>query len=284
MFKNSYYISHLTSFEQLFIDNLNGKDFLITELINLTNYDIYSNKKFFDIDNEFDKLIFPVFTTISYEIQNPNEKITKENYYEILTKELIKEKELKKKIKEKLLEWIKKDSEFYIYSIFYDNNFDENDIDFFSIFQKFLIDKLKKYFLKFVIKAERDNIFPIFLSPNPSFPEISILLDAYIKKMDIFKLNAINKPKGNKIITFHGLFIPMIKKTFDRFLDEIEKIKKKYFILEDNFSYDDINENKRNYYKEKIKNDEDIIYKNVKNECEKCELFKFLIEWEKQKN
>ena len=225
MFKNSYYISHLTSFEQLFIDNLNGKDFLITELINLTNYDIYSNKKFFDIDNEFDNLIFPVFTTISYEIQNPNEKITKENYYEILTKELIKEKELKKKIKEKLLEWIKKDSEFYIYSIFYDNNFDENDIDFFSIFQKFLIDKLKKYFLKFVIKAERDNIFPIFLSPNPSFPEISILLDAYIKKMDIFKLNAINKPKGNKIITFHGLFIPMIKKTFDRFLDEIEKKK-----------------------------------------------------------
>ena len=86
MFKNSYYISHLTSFEQLFIDNLNGKDFLITELINLTNYDIYSNKKFFDIDNEFDKLIFPVFTTIFYEIQNPNEKIKIENYYEILTK------------------------------------------------------------------------------------------------------------------------------------------------------------------------------------------------------
>ena len=54
--------------------------------------------------------------------------------------------------------------------------------------------------------------------------------------------------------------------------------KKKYFILEDNFSYDDINENKRNYYKEKIKNDEDIIYKNVKNECEKFELFKFFIE------
>ena len=92
MFKNSYYISHLTSFEQLFIDNLNGKDFLTTELISITNYDIYSNKKFFDIDNEFDKLIFPVFTTISYEIQNSNEKITKENYYEILTKELIKEK------------------------------------------------------------------------------------------------------------------------------------------------------------------------------------------------
>ena len=47
--------------------------------------------------------------------------------------------------------------------------------------------------------------------------------------MDIFKLNAINKPKGNKIITFHGLFIPMIKKTFDRFLDEIEKKKIFYF-------------------------------------------------------
>ena len=279
---SSYYISYLTSFEQLFIDNLNGKDFLVTELINLKNDEIFSNKRYFDIDSEFDKLIFPAFTKISYEIENPDANIKIKEYYDILTQKLNNNKESKIKIKKKLLEWIINDSELYLYSIFYEYTFDKNDIDFFSIFQNFLIEKLQNYFIKFVVKAERDTIFPIFLSPKSHFKEINILLDEYIKKMDVSKINIYNIPQGNRIITFHGLSIPMIKKTFDRFLQEIEIIKTKYFILEDRLRYDEIEENKENYFKEKIESDEKEIYKNVENQCKNFELFKFLIEREKQ--
>ena len=283
--ENKYtYISHLSSFEQLFIDNLNGKDLAITKLINVTNYDIYKDKTYFDIDNEFDQLIFPVFTTISYDIENPDKHINIENYYEKLTEKLNENEGLKTIIKEKLLEWIKKDSQFYLYSIFYDNNnnFDKNDIDFFSIFKNFLRYNLKIYFIKFVIKAERDIVFPIFFTPKLGFQEINILLEKYIQEMDISKINIHNKPKGNRIITIQGLLFPMIKKTFDRFLQEIEKIKKKYFILEDNLRYDEI-ETEEKKYKEKKEIDEKEIYENVKNECEQFELFKFLNERKNQK-
>jgi hypothetical protein len=161
---NTNFISHLSSFEQTFIDNLNGKDFLITELIGLKNTELYNNSKIYNLNEQFNKSIFPAFTTISYEIDNVIEDISFENYYEKVIEKLIKNEELKEKIKNKLLEFIEKESNSLLYSTFYGNNFEKNDIDFISILTKNLDYTLKYYLIKFIVQSERDGVFPILLS------------------------------------------------------------------------------------------------------------------------
>ncbi len=99
--ENINFISYLSPYDQTFIDNLNGKDTLITEIIELKNVELYKNPRVYDMNDQFDKLIFPSFTTISYDIDNIIEGVSLENYYEKIVDKLIKNKDLKNKIKNK---------------------------------------------------------------------------------------------------------------------------------------------------------------------------------------
>ena len=100
---------HSNNYDQTFIYNLNGKDTLITEIIELKNVQLYKNPRVYEMNGQFDKLIFPSFTTISYDIDNIIEGVSLENYYEKVVDKLIKNKDLKNKIKNKLIEFIEKD-------------------------------------------------------------------------------------------------------------------------------------------------------------------------------
>ena len=59
------------------------------------------------------------------------------------------------------MEFIDKKSKSLLHSIFYGNNFEKSDIDFLSILKKNLDNTLKLYFIKFIVKTERDGVFPI---------------------------------------------------------------------------------------------------------------------------
>ena len=59
-----------------------------------------------------------------------------------------------------------------LHSTFYGNNFEKSDIDFLSIFKKNLDNTLKLYFIKFIVKTERDGVFPILLQPKSNIEEI----------------------------------------------------------------------------------------------------------------
>ena len=61
------------------------------------------------MNGQFNKIIVPSFTTISYDIENIIEGISLENYHEKVVDKLIKNKDLKNKIKNKLIEFIEKD-------------------------------------------------------------------------------------------------------------------------------------------------------------------------------
>ena len=61
------------------------------------------------MNGQFNKIIVPSFTTISYDIDNIIEGVSLENYYEKVFDKLIKNKDLKNKIKNKLIEFIEKD-------------------------------------------------------------------------------------------------------------------------------------------------------------------------------
>ncbi len=282
---NTNFISHLSSFEQTFIDNLNGKDFLITELIGLKNSELYKNHKIYNINEQFNKLIFPAFTTISYDIDNVIEDISFENYYERVIEKLMKNDELKEKIKNKLLDFIEKESTSLLYSTFYGNNFEKNDIDFISILTKNLDYTLKYYLIKFIVKSERDGVFPILLSTNFDIEEIKILSEQYFNKIDISNVNIRTQIKENRVNTILGLNIPMIKDTIYKLNLSTEEIKNNFFMLEDDFRNEEIEEEdkekeieKQNKAIQEIESKENKMYQNIKFECERIDLFKFVLE------
>ena len=59
-----------------------------------------------------------------------------------------------------------------LHSTFYGNNFKKSDIDFLSILKKILDYTLKLYFIKFIVKTERDGVFPILIQPKSNIEEI----------------------------------------------------------------------------------------------------------------
>ena len=91
------------------------------------------------MNGQFDKIIFPSFTRISYDIDNRIKALSLENYYEKVVDKLIKNKDLKNKIKNKLIEFIDKESKSLLHSTFFGNNFEKSDIDFLSILKKILV-------------------------------------------------------------------------------------------------------------------------------------------------
>ena len=97
-----------------------------------------------------------------------------------------------------------------LYSTFYSNNIDNNDCDFINILKKNLDYTLKCYLIKFILKSERDGVFPILLFTKSYIEEIKILLEEYFKKMDISFINFTSQTKENKVKSILGLNIPMI--------------------------------------------------------------------------
>ncbi len=65
---NEYFISHLTQWKQFFIDNLNGKDINIKEIVEDSSFELFNNQNLIDLNEEFKKDLFHAFTLISYNI------------------------------------------------------------------------------------------------------------------------------------------------------------------------------------------------------------------------
>ena len=51
--QNEYFISHLTKWNQFFIDNLNGKNLDIKKVFESSNLDLFNNKNLIDLEEEF---------------------------------------------------------------------------------------------------------------------------------------------------------------------------------------------------------------------------------------
>ena len=197
----------------------------------------------------------------------------------LVIEKLIKNEELKEKIKNKLLEFIEKESNSLLYSTFYGNNFEKNDIDFISILTKNLDYTLKYYLIKFIVRSERDGVFPILLNTKINIEEIKILSEQYFKKIDISTTTIRTQIKENRVTTILGLNIPLISDAIFKLNLATEEIKNKYFILEDDFRNEEIEKiEEQNKASQELESKENKIYQNIKFECERIELFKFFIQ------
>ena len=277
--ENINYISYISPYEQIFIDNLNGKDFNITNLIGLKNIDLYQNPLIYNFNEQFDKIIFPAFTTISYDIDNIFKNILFDNYYQYIVEKLINNNELKERIKNKILEFVGKETDIFLYSIFYNNFFEKFDVDFLSILIRNLNYKQKEYFIKFIVKTERDGVFPILLSPKSKVEEIVHLSEEYLKTLNVSSTFIKLKIKENYINSILGLNIPLINVSINKLYKNTEELQNNFYSLEDEFRNDYIDEiEEQNKAIKDFEFKKNKIYQKIKIEFERIELFKYFTE------
>jgi hypothetical protein len=69
-FNKDIFVPNISNFEQTFIDNLFGKDLLISEIVNQNIKELYSNTDLINIDEVFKNELFCCFKKINYLFQD----------------------------------------------------------------------------------------------------------------------------------------------------------------------------------------------------------------------
>jgi len=155
---NNYLISHLTKWKQIFIDNLNGMNISINEIINASNIELFTNKKLINLNKVFKDELFHSFSFIKYDFKINVSNIRKEEYIERICNYINKNEKLKKVIQELVLDKIRTLKENIVVGVFKNYNFEENDIDFISVLIKYLKSIYKTGLINSLIQLEKLNI------------------------------------------------------------------------------------------------------------------------------
>ncbi len=224
-------ISHLSNYNQIFIDNLKGKHENITSILELSNKELFGRKDLYNIEQEFDKTVYPAFLTICYEILNQTNEINQNNYREKASKALIDNKQLKKYIQEKIIDEIDKNEKSILMSVFIDKNFVYNDISFYSILSRFMKYLQKFYLIKFIIQTEKDFMLPFLLfKSDEDLNEVQKELKIkYLEQLNFSDLkNVKDEMNENKVTSILNLGIPLYKNKLDYFHNNLDLYKIEY--------------------------------------------------------
>ena len=163
-------ISYLSEFYQIFIDNLNGENISLLDLIRCNEENLF--RKCLKLENEFMKNIYSAFSYFTYDFIINVPYLKKDNYSLKIIKFLNKEEELTKLIINNILRQksIQRD---ILGEILKNNYFSRDDIGIISIIQKYLSQLFSENLTQFVFKSEKDH----FLS--------TIIFNQFYKNKDI---------------------------------------------------------------------------------------------------
>ena len=225
--KEKNFISFLSSYNQMLIDNLKGENISIVELYDLTNDKLFNLKYnennnikiFFDKEKEFKTLLYQGFMRFSYKFLNKlNDKITEENYHEEATRSLKTGNQYLQTIQDRIIQIIcneeknNKNLESIILLIITDNDYQQKGIDFISDIKNYMRKLLLEYFIKFIYKSERDAVLPSILFPNNKndSKEINQNLKDYIENLNFGYVNPSYEIRGNTVNVIFGINLPLI--------------------------------------------------------------------------
>jgi len=262
--QNEYLISHLTNWNQFFIDNLNGKIFNLNEIINASVIEIFKNKNLIDLDKEFDDTFYHSFTFLNYNEKINFTNIKKEEYIKNVCSIILNNKMLKGNILSLILNKIKSKKDNIIMEIFKKYNFEENDIDFTSVLIKHMKSIFKNALVGSLIQMENLNIFSTLLL-NDKYMENKFFEKVYQDNIKELKEDStlISQSISDRtdINLIFGITYPCIIPVFKEINKYINlKLKHDYFKNENSFTLED----KENYVKEK-----DILEMNIKDVFDK---------------
>ena len=275
--KDNNYISHLSSYNQLFIDNLKGENISITQIYNLQN-EILFNKNdnndinIFDKNEEFKNIIFQGFMRFSYKLLNEYQgelKINSINYHEKATESLKnvdgKANKYLLYIQNAIIEKIcEKNLNNVCYEIMTDDNYQQKGIDFISDIRNYMRELLLKFFIKFIYKSEKDAVLPSILFPiNKDENEYII---QYIKNLDFGNENPSYDIRSNTVNIIFGLNLPLIYPYLFNMRNFVNSFKKDYLNYE-------VKQRLNNIKEEEIDKKNELI-QNIKNQFNENNIFK----------
>ena len=154
-------ITHLSDFYQIFIDDLNGEDFSIVDIMKLNQKDLFA--KCLKVDTEFTNNIYNTFSYFNYNLTINIEGIDTNNYPKKIYDFLKKNQELSKMF----IDCILKNSteEINIGDILKKNElFDRDNMrSIIEIVQKYLSTLFNKDLSNLIFKLETDNFLSVFI-------------------------------------------------------------------------------------------------------------------------
>ena len=269
--ENNYLISHISDYPQVFIDNLSGNIFEFEKILNYNN----NLNEMIDLQKEFEEGLYYTYTTINYTFYNVTENFNKDDYIQKSCNFLLNNINYKNY----LIECIKKEmissGENIVSSVFYDNTFERNDIDFVSVIYRYLCNLFRYYLNKTIIKIERDGVLSCLIYDEDNINEKERFFQIYLENLDINDVKFDDHLLKNPVSITLNLGFPSSSGAFENIIIYIESIKDDYLKNEADLTINDDNDedaiNNYNEYKSRILD-------NVNKELESQILYKLFKE------
>ena len=227
-------------FDQIFIDNLNGKNENIANLIESSQKKQLFSKiinLIINDNNEFEFLFSDIKINIKGKIKGLN--ITNKNYIKCIIENLSKNEYMKKMIQIKLKFM---ENEDIIEKLFKEKKIRANSIDYISEIYKYYCDQILNNLEIIILECEKNNIFSSFLNISDKNENKTIYDNRYSKIIlkDIFDkidVNNQNKFRDNTFNIILGIKIPGIKPIIEekiiKYINETSSLSNDYFNYED---------------------------------------------------
>ena len=178
-------ISHLSDFYQIFIDNLNGDDFSIVDIMKFKEQELFV--KCLNLNKDFMKNIYDTFSYFNYNFSINLGGIDKNNYAKNVMDFLMNNEELSKLLINCILK--KQTSKINIGDVLKKKEFfTREDVGITSVVQKYLSSLFTNNLSKLLFKLEKDNFLSTFIF-NQKFPDFNqpLVIDNKNEEQDIKK-------------------------------------------------------------------------------------------------
>ena len=300
-------ISHLSNIYQIFIDNLNGEDFSLIDILKYKNEELF--RKFIKVDDIFMKYIYNSFSFFIYDFIINVNGIDKDNY----TLQVIKYIQEHKNLRDSIINCVvnQKSKQKNIFNKILINNITRNDVGIVSVIQRYLSELFLDNLSQFVFKTEKDHFLSTFIYNKLYYDEndqndqkenrkidekekekkkdycmdnelFKKLIEVYLQTLDITMSARFKKHlKSNKITLLIGLKLPGMKFTLECLRTYIKDNLREQFLSEEDLLKDIIEENKDRIELEKCQKNINNYFRNMETEINKNELLQKLIEYGK---
>ena len=271
---NSQLISHLSNYNQIFIDDLFGRNNLAKKILQNNNKNFLDgNEELLNCEELIKENLYQILTS-SFDIDVINggeDPIENEIASKLLSKEFAD-------VREEIIKCIKKqfpNKKDLLEQIFFNNiNYFDKESSFVSIIQRYCEHFFISVFEKILFKSLSDSILSIVLLDDNSIMNSKAQYKKYLSTIDLSKVKLNNGIKTNKITIIKGLIIPHSNIHFEKVKQVAAQYSEKFYQCENHYKEskligDALIPEKKIYDETIAKSSE-----NVYNEMSKIEYFK----------
>ena len=286
-------ISLSSDFYQVFIDDLNGEEFTICDILKF-NDQIFT--KCLNVKEKFTNYLFCIFSYLDYDFLIKMDELNEKNYIKNAIGTLENNSELIDLIINCILMKLK--TELDISEILNNNKYSARDvISIFTAVKRYLSEIFNDNLSKMIFRLEKDNflstcVFNHLINNNQqnyylNNIYVKNLIETYFENINYFTLYFREYFRGNKILTLLGLRLPGIYNILKEIKNYIKNnIKINYLQAERDIIHLNQEEEENDFENElnELKNDLKINYKNAKIEILQNNYFKKILSSENNQN